>query len=559
MDLDAGGRNLVARIEQNLVLTRDRVIATFLQRGERVGDQLTGDAFRDRVLRLAGHLETCLPEGGPVLLIMPPSLECSVALVACLYAGIAVAPLPVPHPGAYRDRLDAVIADSCARAILCTQESAQVLTQHLAQGTRSGLPTLIRVDDLLAQPGRIGHPRCAGFDRSVDDTAVIQYTSGSTRQPRGVLLSHRNLLSNTALASERWRLGADTVSVNWLPNYHDMGLMGGTICPLLWGAPCIQMSPLAFAQKPSRWLRAIGEHRATLSGGPAFAFALCLDAIDERESASFDLSSWRAAFCGAEPVPADLLPRFRERFRGARLDPAAVFACYGLAESTLYVAGERVWGEPDGLSGDGRTEPCRLAPSTRANLRIVDPLSGQPRADGEEGEIWVAGPSVASGYHNQPEETRATFDARVAGDPRSFMRTGDLGLLSGNALHVTGRLKDVLIAHGANVAAVDIEWLAAEAHPALNPMAAAAFSLNAAHDERGALLIEVRHARAALEDAEALAEAIRARVGATFGIDLAWVRFVKRGGLERTTSGKVRRQAVAARVRAGHRYPEVQA
>ncbi len=549
--------SLAQRIERNLLLTRGDTISTFLQRGERVGEALDGGALRERVLRIAAHLERRLPEGGRVLLIIPPGLNCTVALVACLYAGVVAAPLPVPHPGAHRERLDAVIADAAAAAILCTAESARVLLQQYDGERRALLPPLVDVDALAEAPPLLGEARCAGLARDLDADAIIQYTSGSTRQPRGVRLSGRNIVSNVALASERWRLGAHTVSVNWLPNYHDMGMMGGSLCPLLWGAPCIQMSPLAFAQKPVRWLRAISQFGATLSGGPAFAFALCLDAIAEADLEGLDLSSWRVAFCGAEPVPADLLPRFRARFARAGLDPAAVHACYGLAESTLYVAGERDWsGASTPLPGDGRTEPSRLAPSTRANLRIVDPASGRPLADGEEGEIWVAGPSVSAGYLNQPEESRATFGARLPDDPRPFLRSGDLGTLDGDVLSVTGRLKDVLIAQGRNTAAVDVEWLAAEQHPALNPMAAAAFQWGQ-DDPRVALLIELRPGQPVPEDPRRLAEAIRARVGTALGLDLAWVRFVKRGSLERTTSGKVRRQAVATRVRAGHHYPEV--
>ncbi|TRX75187.1 fatty acyl-AMP ligase [Pseudomonas mangiferae] len=547
--------NLAQRIEQNLLLTRTDTIATYLERGERIGEQLDGATFRERVLHLAAHLEQRLPEGSRVLLVIPPSLDCTLALVACLYAGVIAAPLPVPVANAHRERLDAVIADADASAVLCTRESAQVLLQQYDGERRSLLPTLLDLDALAEAPLPLGG-HCRGLARAFDDDILVQYTSGSTRQPRGVRLSGRNVVSNAALASERWRLGAHTVSVNWLPNYHDMGMMGGTLCPLLWGAPCIQLSPLAFAQKPLRWLRAISQFGATLSGGPAFAFALCVDAIAESDLDGLDLSSWQVAFCGAEPVPAGLLPRFRARLARAGLDPAAVHACYGLAESTLYVAGERAWdGASMSLAGDGRTEPNRLAPSTRATLRIVDPASGQAVADGEEGEIWVAGPSVSAGYLNQPEESRATFGARLEDDPRAFMRTGDLGTLNGDTLSVTGRLKDVLIAQGRNTAAVDLEWLAADLHPALNPMAAAAFQL-ASDDPRVALLIELRGGQAAPDDAQQLAEAIRARIGATFGLDLAWMRVVKRGSLERTTSGKVRRQTVAARVRAGHHYPD---
>jgi len=529
---------------------RNEVVA-FLDRGEHLTTQLSGDELRTRVQRCAARLLRDVPDGGPALLVLPAGPDFVVALLACIYAGIVAIPLPVPQPGASHERLDTVVADSGATAVVCRQQHAATIARHLPTGPRP--VSLLRVDE-SSGPAPLACTRLPGFDLDAEASVLVQYTSGSTREPRGVALCSRNVLHNASYSADRWRCGADDVVVSWLPHFHDMGLFGGILFPLLWGARSVQMSPLAFVQKPLRWLRAVSQFRATFSGGPAFSYGLCLESAERQDPGELDLSSWKVACCGGEPIPLRLMQAFRDAFASARLDPATLLPCYGLAEATLLVAAERdgfVVRESDEAPG---IEPCRLGPESRALLRIVDPTTRAPLPAGTCGEIFVGGASVSRGRF-RPHEDPLPYGVRLEGEDGLFLPTGDLGRIDAAGLHVTGRSKDMLIAQGRNVAAVDVEWLAAEQDPALNPLAAAAFARDPARDEGAALVIEV-HTRDF--DRVTATHLIRAKVASAYGLDLTFVRFVKRGSLERTTSGKIRRNAVACRVRSGDAYVGVE-
>ena len=556
---------MAARIDEVLRGEERGTTVTYLDRRGRLAEVLSMAALRLRALARASILEAAVPTGGTCLLVMPAGPEFLTTLLGCLYAGMVAVPLPEPHLEANGERLDAVLADSGAAAILCTTANLPLLEQHFGTGEGRSTPfVLLAMDEAAADPAR--EPVCAGLQALPDDTVIVQYTSGSTRHPRGVALSSRNIQVNAAIVFDEWRLQRDAdVTINWLPHYHDMGLLGGLLYPLLGGGSSVQMPPVTFIQHPLRWLQTVSEYRGTVSGGPAFALSLCLDNISDEQVQGLDLSCWKTLFCGAEPVSADLLQRFRAKFAGARLHPSAVFGSYGLAEATLFVAGRRAEpGDPEIPIGDApKLEPSRLSPVTRASLRIVDPATCLPLNDGAVGEVWVTGASVSRGYVQQagePHPGADLFTARLCGSEETYLRTGDLGWIGPGGLYISGRMKDMLIANGANVAAVDIEWLAATCHPGLNPLAAAAVALALEEGtETSALLIEVKSPAVRIEDPHAVADAIRRAVRATFGIDLRLVQFVIRGALERTTSGKVRRRRVAVRLHEGHRYPDAAA
>ncbi len=564
-------RSLASCIDGVLRQVTGGPLVKYLDRRCTPSAALTATFLRNAALQRAALLEERFSAGDVVLLIMPPGPEFLLSLLGCLYAGIIAIPLPEPDLHAHRERVGVVYADSAAAAVLCMSDNYRAVVQHFAEAGIT--PRLLALDDQAAQAAsaRIpnGVPLACGLHRPPADTVIVQYTSGSIRHPKGVALSSANVLANASLVQQRWGLSADSdVLVNWLPHHHDMGLMGGLLYPLLMGGRSVQMPPLAFVQHPVRWLRAIAEHRGTVSGGPAFAYGLCLDMIPEAQLAALDLSCWRVAFCGAEPVPAGLLQRFRDRLAPAGLDPSAVHACYGLAEATLFVAGERSLAGALALPPvPGALEPCRLSAQCRSALRIVDPETGTPLEDGLRGEIWVTGAFVAHGYTSElsgtdgeNESDEDEFAATLPGDPARYLRTGDLGWIGPDGLYVSGRIKDTLIANGINVAASDLEWLAATCHPSLNPHAAAAVVTNTSQGrEEVELVIEAKPSSAPIPDPVALAERIRRMVRTTYGIDLRAVRFVKRSTLERTTSGKIRRQAVAARLRTGYAYPEASA
>ncbi len=404
--------------------------------------------------------------------------------------------------------------------------------------------------------------------------AFLQYTSGSTALPKGVIVTHGNILHNEAMIRAAFGQSEESVIVGWLPLYHDMGLIGNVLQPLAAGATCVLMPPLAFLQRPVRWLQAIHRYRATTSGGPDFAYDLCVRKVGPEQRAGLDLSSWKVAFNGAEPVRAETLDRFAEAFAPCGFRREAFYPCYGLAEATLFVAGGRL-GEPPvvgrfaaaGLErGEAIPSPASRAkagcwsaaarPGAGSGSLVADPGTGEPLAPGQVGEIWVAGPSVAAGYWSRPEETARTFRARLAGDSGQgdgpFLRTGDLGFVRGGELFVTGRLKDLIILRGRNHYPQDIERTAEQAHPELEPGGAAAFSVDVAGEERLVIAHEVgrRFARSGVPVAQ-VAAALRLAVAEEHEVQVHEVVLLRTGTLPRTSSGKVQRHACRAAWLAG--------
>ena len=487
----------------------------------------------------AALLEAYAPEEGPLALVMPCGLDFVVTLFGAIQAGFTVTALAPPRPGVPASRFADIVRDCAPAAILCPPEWRNRIDAALAgTGGDASVPDV--------RPG-------AGQDQALRPAdparpAILQYTSGSLRAPKAVMLSGANIVANADLANSTWGMDETGVFLSWLPHFHDMGLMGGILYPVLAGGRTVLLDPLHMIQRPERWLRLIGEHGVTMSGGPAFAFSHCLEQVTDAQCEGLDLSSWRSAFCGAEPVPRALMDAFRARFQPCGLDPAAVFASYGLAEYSLMAAGGSSTSGVDRPPppGCGDIEPCRIAPAMSGNLILVDPDTARPVADGESGECWLRGPSVAQGYRNEPLETAAAFGAVLADDPGAgtWLRTGDIAVRWGDRLYVTGRLKDVLFVNGRKVPATDVEWLAGEQDAALNPMAAAALMPDELDTGRAVLLIELKR-RARIADEPATRERIRRAVAAGSGLELSDIRILPSGALPRTSSGKIRRREVA--------------
>ena len=491
------------------------------------------------------------------VLAMPAGEDFLFALLAGLLGGHTIIPTALPRAGAKGDRLAGILQDSVPTAVFCHTAGREALCRHLhrelTDPVSSVLCPVLAIDAPWPEMSAAG--RSGKHDDALsDEPAIIQYTSGSTRTPKGVKLGGEQILANQDLVARTWDMSPDTRFVNWLPHYHDMGLMGGILYPLLAGAYSVQMSPLEMIRRPVSWLKAISDFRATFSGGPAFAFAECLKRIPEEESAELDLSRWIRAYCGAEPIPSGLLPAFRERFASNGLKPEAVFGCYGLAENTLFAAGAP---EPDATlsappAGCASVHPCRLTETTRPYLRIVDPEDGRPLPEGQQGEIWLTGPSRARGYLGLPVDSRTMFEARMQNDPETpWLRTGDLGVIAGDFLYVNGRLKDTIIVYGRTIAAAEVEWLAATVDATLNPLAAAAFQPDPAAGDAVVLFIELRPGCLRPSHPHAVHSAITRALMGEWAISLKELRIVPRGRLERTTSGKIRRQRVAEAYRRG--------
>jgi amino acid adenylation domain-containing protein len=543
-------QTIVQSLKEKSLAEGDRLAYAFLVQGE-IETQLTYAELDARARALGSALQQAGAAGGRVALLFPPGLDFVVAFFGCLYAGAVAVPALPPRRRGGDPRLQAIFRDARPRVALTSADRLESL-----ESAAAGIPELRAA--LWMTPPAEGAADWREPEPDPEALAFLQYTSGSTATPKGVMVSHGNLLHNEEMIRRTFGQSSDSVVLGWLPLHHDMGLIGTVLQPLHVGAPCYLMSPGAFLQRPASWLEAIGRFRATTSGGPNFAYELCLRKVSEAERASLDLSSWQVAFNGAEPVRADTLRRFAEAFAPCGFRAEAFRPCYGLAEATLLVSGWREGG-PRTIAVDAAAlEEHRVTEAAGAARRrelvgcgetmqtvlVVDAESGVPCPPDRVGEIWVAGPSVSRGYWEKPEETAATFGACLAdgaGAGGSFLRTGDLGFLSGGELFLTGRTKDLVILRGRNHYPQDLELTAAGSHTDLRPGGGAAFSVDLDGEERLVLVHEVtRHARAGVEE---IAAAVRRAVAAEHGVSVAEIVLLRPETLPRTSSGKVRRLA----------------
>jgi len=446
------------------------------------------------VCRAGGAIASRTAAGDRVVVAAPPGLGFVAAFLGCLAAGrIAV---PAQFPATARAR------ETVARLVAVT--GATLTVTEAAEG-----------------------PEIAPVAPAPEDIAYLQFTSGSTQAPRGAVITHGALAANLAVIADAWVLGPNDRGVFWLPTFHDMGLVGAILTPLVCGFPATLMHPAAFLQRPARWLDLIAARRATFSGAPNFAYDLCIERAEI--DASRDLSSWRVAVNGAEPVSAATLRRFAARFARCGFRAEALSPGYGLAESVLFATARR----SDGADGHAEENPVSCGPPGRGVVvRIVDETRGVRMPDGAEGAIWLAGPSLASGYWNAPEDD--TFGARLPGEPHAFLRTGDIGFLRNGELHVSGRARDTIVRAGRKTHAADIEHAIAARLAGRSAAFAAGERLVIVHElPAGA---PAHSARAAIADA----------LGAEFELVADEISFVAPGGVRITASGKIARAATRA-------------
>lgn len=538
----------------------DQRAYTFLADGESEQGHLTYRELDQQTRTIGAWLQSLEASHERVLLLYPPGLMYIAAFFGCLYAGAVAVPVYPPRPNRTLLRLQAIVADAQAKVVLTTGMILSRVQGLLAEAPELETLRWLTTDSLdsdLAEAWR--DPALTS-----DTLAFLQFTSGSTASPRGVMVSHGNLLHNQRVIRTACQHTEQSSFVSWLPVYHDMGLIGTVIQPLYLGAPCVLMSPEAFLQKPLRWLQAISRYKAHTSGGPNFAYDLCVRKIDAEQRATLDLSRWSVAFNGSEPINHETLERFVAAFEPCGFRPEAFYPCYGLAEATLLVSGGAKTAAPvihqfktgalernRVVSPSGETDETRtLVSCGRSGLDqticIVDPESLTRCRPDQVGEIWVSGPSVGQGYWNRPDETETTFRAYVADTGEGpFLRTGDLGFLRDGELFVTGRLKDLIIIRGRNHYPHDIERTVERSHPALRPGCSAAFSVEKAGEERLVVVQEVeRHSQDL--DVEKMAGAIRQAVAETHELQVYDLVFIKPGSLPKTSSGKIQHQACRA-------------
>jgi len=538
----------------------------WLENGEDEGASLTFGELDRKARAIAARLQALGPEA-PRVLVLHSGLDFVCAFLGCLYAGGAAVPVAVPRRHQRPDALLRIALDARVDAVLAP---AAVRDAMEASGSVDG--RLARVPWIATEAidERDGSHWVAPAIEP-DRIALLQYTSGSTGAPKGVAVTHANLLHNQAMIARAFGHSESTVFVGWLPLHHDMGLIGNVLQPLFLGIPCVLMAPESFVQKPVRWLEAITRYRATTSGAPNFAYDLCTRRVPAERRATLDLESWRVAYNGAEPIQAETLERFAEAFGPCGFRYESFYPCYGMAEATLFVTGG-LSDEPPAVATwedsalkehrassalPGASDARRLVgcgrPWLGCRVEIVDPETLERCPPDRVGEIWLAGPSITSGYQNQPDLSAEVFGAELANGEGPFLRTGDLGFLRGDQLFVTGRRKDLIIIRGRNHYPQDLERSVWASSPALRQGCGVAIGVDSGSEEQLVVVQEVREAgrEEAAAAAPALESAIREAVSRHHGLRVHDVVLVPKGTIPKTSSGKLRRLEMRAAYLAG--------
>ncbi|WP_416336925.1 fatty acyl-AMP ligase [Crocosphaera sp. UHCC 0190] len=480
---------------------------TFLQNGETELVNLTYQDLDLQARNIAAKMQSLGVAGERALLLYSPGIEFISAFFGCLYAGVIPVPLYPPKRNQNLSRLQSIVANAEATLALTTHDILENVEKHFVNTPDLAALTWFTTDNYEEKLAEAWYPP----EITRNSLAFLQYTSGSTGSPKGVMVSHGNLLHNLQIIEQGFGHTSSSCGVGWLPLFHDMGLIGNILQPLYVGFPCVLMSPVDFLQKPYRWLQAISQYGATTSGGPNFAYDLCVQKVTPEQLATLDLSSWEVAFTGAEPIRAETLEAFAQKFAASGFRKEAFYPCYGMAESTLFVTGGIKSQLPVFKTVDEKAlEENRVidAPAEQGKTRtlvgcgreclgqivkIVDPNTLTECDKNQVGEIWVSGESVAQGYWQQPQKTQETFNTYLSDTQASpFLRTGDLGFISDDGeLFVTGRLKDVLIIRGRNHYPQDLELTAEESHLGIISHRSAAFTTEVNGKEQLIIVAEV--------------------------------------------------------------------
>ncbi|MGV2831530.1 amino acid adenylation domain-containing protein [Myxosarcina sp. GI1(2024)] len=553
---------------------------TFLEDGETETETLTYGELDRRSRAIAVQLQGLNLRGERALLLYPSGLDYLAAFFGCLYAGVIAVPAYPPQNQRKTPRIQAIAADAAAKIVLTTNTLLFRMESLFSKTENKSNLQWLATDNL--ESGIEDTWQKLNLDK--DTIAFLQYTSGSTGTPKGVMVSHGNLLHNAAMTYRWMKHSSESKFVSWLPIYHDMGLIGGILQPLYGGFPCYLMPPVSFLQRPYRWLQAISRYGGTTSGAPNFAYELCVQKITAEQKASLDLRSWQVAFNGAEPIRSNTLERFSSIFAECGFRADAFYPCYGMAETTLIVSGEntetRGLGDKEtggqGVLKDTPSDNKETGYKTKAvdklalaenkiiqvseeensqvfvscgksipeqEIAIVNPETLTRCEPGSVGEIWVRGNSIAKGYWNRPEETKATFQACLGGErKKSFLRTGDLGFLDEkDELFITGRLKDLIIIRGRNLYPQDIELTAETSHDALRMGSNAAFTVEKNNEEKLVIVQELEFR--AKPNLEEVTTTIRQAVTEVHEIEVYGVVLIKPGRIPKTSSGKIQRRA----------------
>jgi acyl-CoA synthetase (AMP-forming)/AMP-acid ligase II len=532
----------------------------FLKDGQSDEVSVTYAELDRQARNIAVSLRERIEPGSRVLINHLPGLDYIASFFGCLYASAVAVPVYPPRFNQKLDRLNSIASDAEPAAALTSKNVLENMRPLFSEAGRLSHLNWVEADTCKEQSREREWTRPNVGPGTI---AFMQYTSGSTSEPKGVMLSHSNILANAQAISQKFELTDKDSGLVWLPPYHDMGLIGGILVPLYFGFRSVLMSPYTFLQRPNNWLKAVAKYRATCTGGPNFAYDLCVKRTSPEKMEGLDLSCIRLAFCGAEPIRASVIEDFSEHFKPTGFKRESFYPCYGLAEATLLVTGPKAMSKPEIISidGDALETSGKVTPvdKTNANLRqfvgcgdspekhlvrIVDPQTLEECPAQQVGEIWFSGPSVASGYWKRPEVSEHVFRARVKSQEAlgEFLRTGDLGFMQNEQLFVTGRIKDLLIIRGKNFYPQDIEHTVERSHEGLKRGACAAFSVLQDEEER---LVVVQELDRTAKDADLneVVKAIRQGVFDSHGLHPHAISLIKTNSIPLTSSGKIQRHA----------------
>lgn len=539
---------------------------TFLEDGETEEVNWTYQVLDEQAQAIAAQLQTLGMPGHRALLLYPQGLEFIAAFFGCLYAGVIAVPAYPPRANQSMLRLSAIVQDAQAAIALTTTTVLSNIQQQLTQSPQLQNLHWLATDQVSCKSEQSWQE----VSLNGDTIAFLQYTSGSTGTPKGVMVSHGNILHNEQMIQVAMQHSKETIFVGWLPLFHDMGLIGNVLQPLYLGIRCVFMSPVAFLQRPLRWLQAISRYQATTSGGPNFAYDLCVRKITDEQRTTLDLTRWDVAFSGAEPIRAETIKRFADAFEPCGFRATAFYPCYGMAETTLMVSGCSKQTSPVLKTVLGKAleqnrvvsvpienhETQTLVSSGQAVINqqivIVNPETFTRCQPDEVGEIWLSGPNITQGYWNRNTETQNTFHVYLTDNGEGpFLRTGDLGFLLDGELFVTGRLKDLIIIGGRNHYPQDIEFTIEQSHPALRAGCGAAFAVEIDANERLAIAYEIEREHIRNLNVDQVVTAIRKVVAEQHELQVYGVALLKTGSIPKTTSGKIQRYACRSGFLAG--------
>ncbi|MFJ4374199.1 fatty acyl-AMP ligase [Pseudomonas japonica] len=551
-------RNILSYLEYHSAHQGDKAAFIYLEQGEHEAERISFAQLQQQSYTLGVALAGTFERSSRVLIALPDGIDFIRAFLGALYAGL----IPVPAKPALNSestaKLIRIAEDSQAQGIFMLPGPLEAQTPELSHAL--GRMQLLASEALIST---VPSSQCAGIEGKSScgsELAFLQYTSGSTGHPKGVMVSHDNLLANESMMSWAWATTTDDVIVSWLPMFHDMGLMGSVLLTVFSGAQCVLMKPAAFVQRPARWLEAVQTYGGTITGGPNFAYKMLATERVTRSFEHLNLSSLKVVYCGSEPISAAVVQKFLKAYERFGLRAETFSPSYGMAEATLMVSGGMMSNGYSSMAMDAVTgmalpgeNPEAATPGIKQviacgvsmpdqQLRIVNPHTRRLCADHETGEIWVAGPHIALGYWNNPEASEDTFGAVIEDEPpQRYLRTGDMGFLANGELYINGRIKELIIINGNNYYPQDIEETCSASHPALGPRAAA-FGVNSHSGEEIVVILELSKS---MQDEltsghlDEITSNIRSSVYRKHSLPLKEIIYVRSNGIPQTTSGKI--------------------